>query len=64
MFFILCDNWKILLFLKVYRYTEIFNHYVAVYFEASVFREVRILCLISTITLPILKFQNKADYAS
>ena len=24
MFFILCDNWKTLLFLKVFRYTEIF----------------------------------------
>ena len=48
--FILCDNCKTLLFKKVYGYPEIFfNRHVVAFFEASVSKEVRILCVISTI---------------
>ena len=44
MFFILCDNWKTLFFIKVYRYSEGFsNRQVARFFERSVLKEVRIL---------------------
>ena len=59
MFFVLCDNWKTLLFMKVWNF---FKRHVAAFFEASVLQEVRILCVISTIT--ITKFQNKAGYTS
>ena len=38
------------------------KHHVVAFLEDSVLKEVRILCVISTITIP--KFQNKADYAS
>ena len=48
-FFILCDNWKTLLFITVYRYSS--NRHVVAFFEASVLKEVRILCVISTITV-------------
>ena len=41
---------------------DFFERHVAAFFEASVLKEVRILCVISTITIP--KFQNKADHAS
>ena len=58
-----CDNWNTLFFMKVCRYSGIFfKCHVAAFFEASVLKEVRILCVISTITIP--KSQNKADYAS
>ena len=44
MFLILCDNWKMLFFIKDYRYCEGFsNRYIAVLFERSVLKKVRIL---------------------
>ena len=61
MFFILCDNLKILLFMKVWRYSEIFfKRYVVAFFDDRVSKEFRILYVIFIITIP--KFQNKADY--
>ena len=48
MFFILCDNWKTLLFIIVYSYSEIVCHVVA-FFEGSVLKEIHIFCVISTI---------------
>ena len=42
-FFVLRDNWKTLSFLKLCRYWDFFNRYVAVFFEASILKEVRIL---------------------
>ena len=47
-FFFLRDNWKTLLFLIVYRYSEIVL--TAMLFETSVLKELRILCVISTLT--------------
>ena len=41
---------------------DFLKRHVAAFFEASVLKEVRILCVISTITIP--KFQKKADYIS
>ena len=38
------------------------KRHVAAFFKASVLKEVCILCVIYTITIP--KFQNKADYIS
>ena len=58
MFFILYDTFHE----KLTLLWDNFKHHVAAFFEASVLKEVRILCVISTITIP--KFQNKADYAS
>ena len=44
MFFILCDNWKTLLFIKVHRYSEGFSsRNVAAFFRRSILKEVRIL---------------------
>ena len=51
-----CFSWK---FATTLRF---FKHHAAAFFEASVLKEVRILCFTSTITIP--KFQNKAEYAS
>ena len=52
-----------LLFMKVYRYSEIFvSTILPAFFEASVLKKVRILCVISAITIP--DFQNKADCPS
>ena len=63
MFFFLRDNWMTLLFMKVYRYSEIFvSTILPAFFEASVLKKVRILCVISAITIP--DFQNKADCPS
>ena len=46
------DNWKTLLSMKVYSYSEIFfKQQVAAFFEASVLKEVRILCAIFTIPI-------------
>ena len=59
MFFILCDNWKRIFFIKVYRYSEGFsNHHAAVFFERSVSKEVHILHYLhnsNTMILPELK---------
>ena len=54
MFFVPCDNWKTLFFLKVCRYCETFSTAIfstVVFFETSVLREVRILRYISSITV-------------
>ena len=48
MFFVLRDNWRTLLFIKV---LDFFKRAVVAFFEASVLREVRILCAISTMTV-------------
>ena len=62
-FFILCDNWKKMLFMKVCRYSEIFLSAMLLLSLKPVYlKEVCILCVISAITIP--KFQNKADHAS
>ena len=50
-----CFSWKFVV-------TIFFKSHVAFLFETSVLKEVRILCVISTITIP--KFQNKSDYTS
>ena len=41
---------------------DFFKRHVASFFKANVLKEVRILCVISEVTIP--KLQNKADYAS
>ena len=46
MSFILYDNWKTLIFIKVYSLLR----YVVSFFEAGVLKDVQILCVISTIT--------------
>ena len=49
--FLFCDNWKTLLFVKVYCYSlRLLKWQVAAFFEASVLKEAR-----------ISKFQSKAD---
>ena len=52
MLFILCDNWKTLFFMKIYRYSEGFSsRHVATFFKRSVLKEVCILCyLYNTVT--------------
>ena len=51
--FILCNNWKTLFFIKVYRYSEGFSsRHIATFFGRSVLKEVRILnYLYSTVTV-------------
>ena len=50
--FIPCYHWNILLFMKNWLYTKIFfKSHVAAFFEASVLKEFRILCVFSTITI-------------
>ena len=60
-FFIVCGNWKGLLFAKVYRHSEGFsNRHVAAFFEITFSKEVRILHISthnSTTLIP--KFKNK-----
>ena len=64
-----CDNWKTLLFIKVYRNSEVlFNRHVLALFEISELKEVRILFFISTIREQSytkmknskIKFENEA----
>ena len=44
MFFIPCDDWKILFFIQIFRYPEVWrNRHVAVFFKIRVLKEVRIL---------------------
>ena len=44
MFFIPCDNWKLLCFTQIHRYPEAwYNHYVAQFFQINVLKEVRIV---------------------
>ena len=64
MCFILCDNWKILFFKKVYRYSEGFaDHHAAVFLEKSISKEVRILRYIhNNSTMLIPKFKNQVYY--
>ena len=51
MFFILCDNWKTIFFIKVYRYSESFsNRHAVSFFGRSVLKEIRVF-FISTITV-------------
>ena len=70
MFFIPCDNWKTLLFIEVFHFLEAnFNRHVEFFFEAKILKKVRVLCVISTITVRsniMSKIQNKAviHYAS
>ena len=48
MFFIPCENWKTLFFIKIYRYPEVwYNRHVAAFFEGSVLEEVRIFYRLS-----------------
>ena len=60
-FFILCDNWKAIFFIWVYRYSEGFsNRYVAMFFERSVLKEVRVLqYLYNSGTMVTPNFRNK-----
>ena len=56
-FFIPCDNWKTLLFMKVYPFSVAFfnhvlnNEHFDASFVASISKEVRFLCVKSTITV-------------
>ena len=64
MFFVPCDNWKLLFFLKVCRYCDIFSTVIlSFYFETSVLKEVPILRYLdnqcSANTNANAKFQNK-----
>ena len=59
MYFILCDSWKALVFVKVYRYPEaLLNRHVLVFFETIVLKEVCMLFFISTILIPKLIYAN------
>ena len=55
MFLIPCDNWKTLLFMKVYRYAEIYLTAMMLVSFKPFFKNN------SVILIP--RFQNKADYA-
>ena len=65
MFFIPCDSWKILIFIRVYHYFEVsFNRHVAVFFPKIVLQKFGILscCLhsnISSITKNLLLLFSK-----
>ena len=63
MFFISCDNWKLLFFIQIYCYPEVqYNHHVAPLFETSVFKEICIyICYLSITKLLIANVQNKAS---
>ena len=60
-FFIPCDNWKRLCFIKVYRYSEIFfNCHVVAFIRTSVLKDIRILRhLRNNNRILIPKFQEK-----
>ena len=48
MFFIPCSNWKVLFFIQIYRYPEVwYNRHIAAFFEVSVLKEVRNLYQLS-----------------
>ena len=63
MFFIPCDNWKTLFFIKVFHYSKGFsNYHIVAFFETTVFKEVRILHYnISTITVQPLYQGSKIN---
>ena len=57
MLFILFDNWKTLVFIKVYCKVEVlFNPYDLVFFGTNDLKEVAILFFISKILIPKLKY--------
>ena len=59
MYFIICDSWKALIFVKVYCYPEaLLNRHVLVFFETIVLKEVCMLFFISTILIPKLIYAN------
>ena len=70
MFFVPCDNWKTLFFLKVCRYCEIFSTAILSFSLKQVFWKKSVFYAISTITPGILKschntnarFQKKLSY--
>ena len=46
--FISCDNWKTLLFIKVYSYPEVlFNRHVLAFYETNDLKKIRILFFLS-----------------
>ena len=65
MFFIPCDNWNILILIKVYPYPEfLYNHHVLGFFETSELKEVCITFFISTITVKCQSSKMKLLYTS
>ena len=61
MFFILCDNWKTLVFTKVSCPSECFwNYHFAAFFERSTLKEIRSLRYFhNNISMVIPKFKNE-----
>ena len=67
MFLISCDNWKTLLIIKVYRYSEIFlTTMLLLFYWSQCFERSSYFMhyLHNSSAILILKFQNKADTAS